>query len=168
MKKIFILNMLILHWLWIPLVRADEPIIFPKEGQTKEQVSADKIYCKGWAQEETGVDPAILESQVETIEKKATTEDETKMGGLFKGLFKGAATGAVVGAIEQNIDNEVGSDAVKGAVLGGILTHEKQKDKSEELEYRKDTLDKEDLEGQLDRYMRAFTVCLEAKGYSVK
>lgn len=146
----------------------NEPIIFPKEGQSKEQLAQDKTYCKGWAQEETGIDPETVQLKIENIEEETVTEKQTTMGGLLEGIVKGAATGAAVGAIEQNIDNEVGSDAVKGAVLGGIMKHEKQVDKKEEIAYRKDTLEKEDLEEAYGRYMRAFTVCLEAKGYAVK
>ncbi len=150
------------------VVVKDEPIIFPKDGQNREQIVKDKATCKDWANGETGIDPEVLAQKIETINEKATTDNQTKMGGLLEGIFKGAATGAVVGAIDKNIGNAVGSDAVKGAVLGGILKNENQGQKAEELQYRKETIEKEDLQKEYDRYVRAYTVCLEAKGYAVK
>lgn len=169
MNKLLIL-LTILALLFFPhvLVAMDEPIIFPKEGQSKEQLAQDKTYCKTWAEEETGIDPDVIALKRENIEEKVTTDDESKFGGLLKGVFKGAATGAATGAIDANIDNEVGGGALKGAVLGGVFKHEKQKDRKDELGYRKDSFEREDLKEQLDRYRRAYAVCLEAKGYTVK
>lgn len=164
----FVFLIIIFSLLWGKGAQAlPKPIIFPKEGQSKVQLKQDKAFCHGWAREETGLDPKSIKSQWELLKEKAQEEEGATVG-LVKGIFKGAATGAVVGVLDKNIDNKVGGDAAKGAVLGGILTHEKQKDINRDQEIRQETLQLEELEEQYETYMRAFTVCMDAKGYSVK
>jgi hypothetical protein len=151
----------------LPASALAEPIVFPKEGQSKEQLKKDKSECEDWAEDETNIDPDVISMEIDEVEEEMT-EEESKMGGLFGGILKGAATGAVTGAIEKNVGNDVGSDALKGAVLGGVFTHEGQKDDAKDIKYRKEDLKREELKEQQEEFMRAYTVCLEAKGYAVK
>jgi hypothetical protein len=40
-----------------PQGSVDDPIIYPKNGQTKEQQAADQFECHTWAKTQTGFDP---------------------------------------------------------------------------------------------------------------
>ena len=40
-----------------PLAGADDPIVYPKNGQTKDQQAADQFECHSWAKNQTGFDP---------------------------------------------------------------------------------------------------------------
>ena len=145
------------------------PFIFPKEGQSQEQLTQDKSYCESWAQDESGIDPKVVLAKKEMVKEEEEEARQLNKGGKFLGsLVKGAAAGAATGALDKAIDNEVGSGAAKGTVIGGIFGYEKIK--AEEKEIKKDTRQstKEELAEQYDSYLRAFSVCMEAKGYHVK
>ena len=40
-----------------PPVGADDPIVYPKNGQTKDQQAADQFECNNWAKGQSGFDP---------------------------------------------------------------------------------------------------------------
>jgi hypothetical protein len=76
---------------------ADELIIFPNEGQSNEQLEADKFACYGWAKNQSDFDPM------------APPKTDAKKGATVKGSLRGAAIGGIIG----------GSDgAKKGAGAG--------------------------------------------------
>jgi hypothetical protein len=47
-------------------VPTDKFFIFPRNGQTPEQQSADRFECYGWSKTQTGFDPAQPEGGVST------------------------------------------------------------------------------------------------------
>ena len=145
-----------------------EPIVFPKEGQSRDQQRQDKQYCKGWAQDETGVDPSYVKAKLEMTNDNvanAASDDKPRFG---RRLVRGAALGAAMGGIDDGIDNNVGKRAVQGVVLSGSRTRQdrKQYNKEKQLDGHLDK--KMQLEEQYSTYIRAFSVCMDAKGYSVK
>src|SRR6185295_5902079 len=85
---------------------AAEPIVFPKNGQSKEQQEQDQFACYKWAKEQTGFDP------MKPVEHASTAPPQ---GGAVKGAAKGAAIGAVGGAIA----GDAGKGAAIGAGVGG-------------------------------------------------
>ena len=40
-----------------PTAGVDEPIVYPKDGQSKDQQAADQFECHGWAKTQSGFDP---------------------------------------------------------------------------------------------------------------
>ena len=83
---------------------ADELIIFPNEGQSNEQLEADKFACYGWAKNQSGFDP-----MAPPMTTTAPPKTDAKKGGTVKGSLRGAAIGGIIG----------GSDgAKKGAGAG--------------------------------------------------
>ena len=145
-----------------------EPMIFPKEGQSRETQSNDKQYCGSWAKGETGVDPSYVKAKLEMTNDNvasAASGGEPRYG---RRLLRGAALGAAMGGIDDGIDNNVGKRAVQGVVLSGSRTRQDRKQYQKEEQLNSHLQKKVELEEQYDKYMRAFAVCMDAKGYSVK
>ena len=139
------------------LVLAQEPIIFPSKGQSDEQMEQDKYGCYQWAKKETGFDPMEVPTATE-----APPKEEPKKGGVVRG----AAVGAAVGGIADGSDG-AGKGAAAGAVLGGVRRRRQTIDQQQ----KQDQWAQEQAAGyqqRRDTYNRAYSACLESKGYTVK
>ena len=68
---------------------AQEPIIFPAQGQSDEQMEQDKYACYTWAKKESNFDPMA----VPTASAPPPKEKETKAS-----TGRGAVGGALLGA----------------------------------------------------------------------
>ncbi len=174
MKKIS-LSILLVSLLFISTsVTADEPFIFPRDGQSREQREIDKSFCYSWAEEETGVDIKVVEAKLEMmaemeVERSAAYEDEEfGLGGMFTTVFKDAARGAALGAIDDAIDKEVGTYAAQEGLKSVLDIRSDKKDyeqrKEEDSRLSRAML----LKKKYEDYNRAFAVCMDAKGYSVR
>jgi hypothetical protein len=145
-----------------------DPIVFPKEGQSREKQMADKQYCGGWANDETGVDPSYVRAKLDMTNDNvanAASGGEPRFG---RRMMRGAAMGAAMGGLDDAIDNNPGKRAAQGAVLAGSKTRQDKKQYQKEQQLNGQLQKKQQLEEQYDKYMRAFAVCMDAKGYSVK
>lgn len=145
-----------------------EPIVFPKEGQSREKQMADKQYCSIWAKDETGVDPSYVRAKLDmTNDNVANTASrgEPRFG---RKLVRGAALGAAMGGLDDAIDNNVGKRAAQGVVLAGSRTRQDRRQYHREEQLDGHLQKKQMLEEQYNKYVRAFSVCMDAKGYSVK
>jgi hypothetical protein len=118
--------------------------VYPQKGQTKDQQDRDEYECWKWAKEQSGVDPAAA---------PAGPDRGKRLGGTVGGAAKGAAAGALIGAIA----GDAGKGAAIGAGVGGI------KGRSGAVQNEKGA-----AASQTDSYNRAFGVCMEGRGYSVK
>jgi len=132
--------------------------VFPPDGKDAAGQEADEMACFNWAKKETGVDP-LNPTQVQAA-KVDTSPDGTAVVGSIKGAAAGAAIGAIAG--------DTGKGAAIGAVAGGIrgrqakVSHDKQQ--QQQANQTADAMEKE----YMDNYKKAFSVCMEAKGYTVK
>jgi hypothetical protein len=136
---------------------AQELIIFPNQGHSDEQMEQDKFSCYQWAKKETGFDP--MEAPTAT---EAPPKEEPKKGGVVRG----AAVGAAVGGIADGSDG-AGKGAAAGAVLGGVRRRRQTIDQQQ----KQDQWAQEQTAGyqqRRDTYNRAYSACLEGKGYTVK
>ena len=143
-------------------------MIFPKDGQSKEQKYQDETYCNVWAEDETGLDPSYIRAKLEMTNDNvanAASSGEPKFG---RRLLRGAALGAAMGGIDQGIDNDIGKRAVQGVVLSGARTQQDRKQYQRDQQLNSHLAKKAELEKQYDQYIRAFSVCMDAKGYSVR
>lgn len=150
------------------LYAVSDPIVFPKEGQSREQQRQDKDYCKGWAQDETGINPDYLRARIDSLNENMANQAAGKSRRRGRNLLRGAALGAAMGGLDDAIDSKAGSGAARGAVLLGAKGHEDQRKAQEEAAIQSQYAKRQQLEEQLQTYMRAFSVCMDAKGYSVK
>jgi hypothetical protein len=132
--------------------------VFPAKNQSKQQQKVDEFECYKWAVEQSGIDPLNL-PKVE-----APPPQTGPTGGAVKGAAKGAAAGAAIGAIA--------GDAGKGAAIGataGAMSGRRQ-GKQAQAQQNKAAQDNaaKSEQAMIESYNKAFSVCIEGKGYTVK
>lgn len=133
-----------------------ELMVFPAKGQSAEQQNADLQECRSWAVNQSGVDPSTL---------AAPTSSAQQQNG--KPVLKGAAAGAAVGGLGGSLGGEFGKGAAAGAVVGGLVGGI-QKHRQGQATASVDQQTQQIYQQQIDKYNRAYSACLEGKGYTVK
>jgi hypothetical protein len=132
-----------------------EVFVYPKKGQSQQQFEQDQFQCHSWAKQQTGVDPAQPYA--------AASAAPPQSGGAVRGAARGAAVGAIGGAI--------GGDAGKGAAIGAGVgaaggamrqrrAHQQQAAEAQQAQAQQ--------QGNLQRYEKAYGVCMEGRGYQVR
>jgi hypothetical protein len=141
---------------------AQELIIYPSNGQTPEQQEKDEFDCYKWAKGQSGFDPMEV--------PKATApppQEEAKVGGVGRGAARGAVTGLAVGAIA----GDAGKGAAIGAAGGGLIGGARRRDQRAREEKKKEQWAQEqaaNYQRNRSNYNRAYSACLEGRGYTVK
>ncbi len=132
--------------------------IFPSNGQDQATQDADESACYKWAIQQTGYDPL----NPPTVH--AAQVDTSADGSAIKGAAFGAAGGAAIGAIA----GDAGDGAAIGAIVGGLRGRraKKQNDAAQQQANNQAAANKSAaLEAD---YKKAFSVCMEGKGYTIK
>jgi hypothetical protein len=124
-----------------PVTKALGVYVYPRNGQSTAEQSKSESDCYHSAINQTGVNPAAMAPPTPIP------------GGAVKGAARGAAGGSVVGAITGN----AGTGAAVGAVAGAVRGRTVAKQASQAQNGQK-----------MDNLRRAFSACMDAKGYSVK
>ena len=132
--------------------------IFPAKNQTAEVQAKDESACYKWAVEQSGIDP-INPPKVDT----AKTEKGPN-GAAVKGAAKGAAAGAAIGAIA----GDAGEGAAIGAVAGGVGARRANKKAQQQEQKQANATATQENENNINSFKKAYTACLEGKGYTVK
>jgi len=130
--------------------------VYPKNEQNPQQQASDESACYGSAQQQTGIDPAAP--------PPAPQEADQKKGGAVKGAAGGAAGGAAIGAIA----GDAGTGAAVGATAGAVRGRRQQKKANKQAEQQAQQQGQAQQQQRLDTFKRAFSACLDSKGYSVK
>jgi hypothetical protein len=132
--------------------------VFPAKEQTKEVQDADEAACYNWAKEQSGVDPLNPpDVQAEQVDKSAD-------GTAVRSAARGAAAGAAIGAIA----GDAGKGAAIGAAAGGMGgMRAKRSGDAQEQQANEQAAQAQEKE-MMDNFKKAFTACLEGKGYTVK
>ncbi len=145
---------------------------FPQKGQAADQQSKDEASCYDWGVQNSGNDPFELQKQSasqeeQTVQAKASAQQSKRGTGL-----RGAAGGAVAGAIVGEIAND---DAAEGAVygaaasaVGGRLKGRRSAKKATSQAEQQGRAQQQGTQEQINNFKKAFSVCLEGKGYLVK
>jgi hypothetical protein len=138
----------------VPVAQAQEFFVFPNEGQDQDQQDLDEFQCIRVARDRTGFDPMSTPT--------ASTRAPETRGGALGGAAGGALLGTAVGAIAGNTRQGLGIGAVAGGLLGGMRRADsnRQQDRwaqDETANYRRDR----------NNWNRAFTACMESRGYTV-
>jgi hypothetical protein len=132
--------------------------VYPSNGQSKQQQKEDEFECYKWAMEQSGVDPLNL-PKVEA----APAQTGPTGGGLVGGA-KGAAAGAAIGAIA----GDAGKGAAIGAVAGG-LAGRRQGKQAQAQQNQQSQANAAATEAEIrNTFIKAFSVCIEGKGYTIK
>ncbi|MDH3322081.1 MAG: glycine zipper domain-containing protein [Flavobacteriaceae bacterium] len=132
--------------------------VFPTKDQDKQTQEADEMACFKWAKEQTGYDP--LNPPQVVGEKVDRSADGTAVVGAAGGAAAGAAIGAIAG--------DTGKGAAIGAVVGGLRGRRAKVvgDEMQQQAVNKGVAAKR--EELANDYKKAFSVCMEGKGYNVK
>lgn len=140
-----------------------EMIIFPAKGQSNEQMEKDKYDCYQWAKQQSGFDPMAPPKT-----KTAPPPPEAQQGGVVKGAARGALVGVTVGAITNNSKSRsAGAGAASGALVGGMRRRD-QASQQKQAEQQWAQQEAGQYAQSRDTYNRAYSACLEGKGYTVK
>lgn len=132
--------------------------VFPSKNQDQATQEKDEAYCYKWAQEQTGVDP-LNPTKVEAAQVNRAVD-----GTAIVGSAGGAAAGAAIGAIA----GDTGKGAAIGAVVGGLRGRRAKVVGDEREQQHNDQAAAAQEKEAMDNYKKAFTACLEGKGYTVK
>jgi hypothetical protein len=123
---------------------AQDPFIYPANGQSPAQQDNDNYHCYRWAMGQTGFDPS------------AANAAPPPRSNALRGAAGGAALGAIGGAIGGNAGGGAAIGAGVGAVIGGVRRRNQQAHQSASVTAGRDA------------YHRAFAACMSGKGYTVK
>ena len=132
--------------------------VFPANDQTPDQVNKDENDCYAWAVQQSGVDP--LNPPEVQAEQVATGPD----GAMIRGGARGAAGGAAIGAIA----GDAGKGAAIGAVVGGVRGRRAKSAGDAAAQQQADATAQQTEANLMNSFKKAFSVCLEGKGYTVK
>ncbi|HZR55551.1 MAG TPA: glycine zipper domain-containing protein [Terriglobales bacterium] len=151
---------------------------YPKNHQSSDQQLKDESQCYGSAKQQTGVDPQTSAPAGQSpADQKAAQQagQSTPKGGAVKGGAGGAAGGAAIGAIA----GDAGTGAAVGATAGAVAGRRQQKKAEKEAKNQaaqQTTEAQQQAQAQataqhqaaLDSFKRAFSACMDARGYSVQ
>ena len=140
-------------------VSAQELMVFPNEGQDKEQQQQDEFTCYNWAKGETGFDPMA----VPTATAPPPQQSASKQGGVARGAVRGAAVGQIAGGDSKSTRR----GAAAGAAVGGMRRQDQLR--KEEAERQRWEQEQQQIYAEnRSRYNRAYAACLEGKDYTVR
>ena len=140
---------------------AQDLIVYPAKGQSQEQMEKEKFECYTWAKQQTGFDPM----QVPTASTPPPQEQAGKGGAL-----KGAAVGAGAGALIKRGGSRskgAGTGAVVGGVLGGAR-QSRQRSQDQQARQQWEQQQANEYAQKRNTYNRAYSGCMEGRGYTVK
>lgn len=136
----------------VALADAQQPIIYPAQGQSPQQQSMDEGQCYQWAKQTTGIDPVALAAT-------PPQQQQASGGAVVGGVAKGAIAGTAIGAIAGNAGKGAGIGAVVG-LMGGMRQSRTQAAEANQQA-------QSSRQQQLATYYRAQSACLQGRGYTV-
>ncbi len=137
-----------------PFAHAHGLFIFPNEGQSQDQQDKDEFQCIRIARDQTGFDPMATPT--------ATRAQPETRGGALGGAAGGALLGTAVGAIAGNTGRGAAIGATGGGLLGGMRRADSNRQQDQWAQEQAAI-----YQGNRDRFNRAFTACMQSRGYTV-
>ena len=132
--------------------------VFPANDQTQEKQDADEAACFGWAKNQTGYDP------MNPTQVQAKQVDKSADGSTLRGAAGGAAAGAAIGAIA----GDAGEGAAIGAILGALGGAGSRQQRLQQQQQYNEAEAAAQQRAMKNNFIKAFSACMEAKGYTVK
>jgi len=146
----------------VPAVWAQDPIVYPMKGQSAEQQEKDKYECYNWAKGQAGFDPM----QVPTATAPPPSQ-QSEGPGLVGGAARGALGGLAIGAIAGDAKKGAAYGAAAGGLFGGMQRNDKRR-QNEQQQQQWANQQAANYASQRNNYNRAYSACLEGRGYTVK
>jgi outer membrane lipoprotein SlyB len=163
-RMVLFVSLVVLQALIVDAVLAQESIFFPAKGQSQAQMEKDKFACYQWAKQQTGFDPMQAQPPVQAV----PPVPQAPSGQRIRGAARGAAVGAAVGGIASNDAGKgAAAGAVAGTMAGGIRSRNQRRQQAQIQEQQVQQQATASDAGH-STYNRAYSVCMEGKGYTVK
>jgi hypothetical protein len=137
---------------------------FPAKNQTGQQQANDETYCFGWAKTQTHIDPMNIKPQAPDQQTAAAQADSATQGARVGGAARGAAGGAVIGAIAGDAGTGAAAGAAAGAMAGGAARRQARREAQAGAQQQAEA----SVAQQKATYNKAFSACMEGKGYTIK
>lgn len=133
------------------------PIVYPAKGQSAQQQQKDDGACYSWAKNSTGVDPAAVASA-------SAPPAQTGPGNeRLRGAARGALGGAAIGAIAGDTGKGAAIGATAGTLRGGSLARQRESEQQAAANQAS-----ANTANAIDTYHRAYSACMEGRGYTIK
>jgi len=169
MKKLILLCGLAVIFLSIPLMNIAQTTgdainkkvglyVFPSKNQTAEQQEQDESDCYTWAVQQSGYDP------INPTKVQAQQVQQGPDGSAVRGAAGGAAVGAAIGAV----CGDAGKGAAIGAIGGAVMGHRRGRMQQASEQQQANQQAAQENQNLVDGFKKAYTACLEGKGYTVK
>jgi hypothetical protein len=132
--------------------------VFPANGQDADLLNKDESDCYSWAVKQSGVDP-LNPPQVEAAQVASGPD-----GSAIMGSAKGAAVGAAIGAISGH----AGRGASYGAIGGALSGRRSSKANQSQQQAANNQAAAQAQASLMNSFKKAYSACLEGKGYTVQ
>jgi hypothetical protein len=130
--------------------------VFGRDKQTKAQQDKDDKACFAAAKEQSGYDDKVA--------APADAAPAAQKGGLLRGAAKGAVAGVAIGAVA----GDAGKGAAIGATGGALGGRVAQKSANKGATTAAANADAQKKDAALSDLKRAYSACMDARGYSTK
>jgi hypothetical protein len=145
---------------------------FPQKGQSPSEQSIAESECYTWAVTNVGADPFQLQQQAQqqAAQTQAATQQAGAQGGsgtVGREAVKGAAVGTLIGGISGNEGKGAAYGAAAGIIRGNRKKGQQQQAAAQSAEAQGQQMQASTAQ-QMDNFKKAFSVCLEGKGFMVK
>jgi hypothetical protein len=136
---------------------AQDVFVYPQKGQDAAQQQKDEYECHSWASNRTGFDPKEMPT--------ATSAPPQQTGpGVVGTAVRGAAVGAVAGKIAGVGGGKgAGAGAAAGGMIGGMRNADQMRAEQQWADQQA-----RDYRQRRTHYNRAFSACLEGRGYTAR
>jgi len=155
--------------------------VFPGKSQTHDQQLVDESECYDLAQQQSGVNPEMAapappsSAEIQAAQAQGAQSAPQAQGGRVRGAARGAAGGAMIGAIAGDAGKGAAIGATVGTVRGGRQQRQANAASKEQAasqaggqlqqQYKQQNAA---YDQQIGNFKRAFSACLDSRGYSVK
>jgi len=142
---------------------------FPQKGQTPEMQAQDESGCAQWAADQTGINPAVLQyRQQEAQADLQKASQEASKPKVVRKLGRAALTGAALGSMNESMDDGAGKGAAMAATVGvSKMIGQKQEQKAQ-APLNEANANAAQVQAETQEYVRAYSACMEGKGYSIR
>jgi len=144
---------------------------FPQKGQSASEQSIAEADCYKWAVTNVGADPFQLQKQAEqqAAQTQAATQQaaQSGQGTVGREAVKGAAVGTLIGGISGNEGKGAAYGAAAGIIRGNRKKGQQQQAAAQSTQAQGQQM-QADTAAQMENFKKAFSVCLEGKGFMVK
>ena len=155
--------------------------VFPGRSQTHDQQLIDESECYDLAQQQSGVDPDMgapappTSADIQAAQAQGAASAPEAKGGRVRGAARGAAGGAMLGAIGGDAGKGAAMGATIGTVRGGrqqrqanAASKEQAANQAGAQVQQRYSQQRAAYDQQIGSFKRAFSACLDSRGYSVK